>query len=62
MLRFFLSLLFCCCLSSGFSQNTSSVGFIIRNLGINVDGHFDSFTINTDLNNDDELSSISGEI
>lgn len=62
MLRFFLSLLFCCSLLSSFSQNTSSVEFVIRNVGIGVDGHFDVFSINTDLNNAGELLSVKGEI
>lgn len=62
MLRFYLSLLFCCSLSFGFSQNNSSIDFIIRNLGVNVDGHFNTFTIHADFDKEGKLLNIKGKI
>jgi polyisoprenoid-binding protein YceI len=51
--------LFC---NSGFGQNDSSIDFTIKNLGINVDGHFNTFTINTEFDTDNELTEISSKI
>lgn len=62
MLRFYLSLLFCCSLSFGFSQTNSSIDFIIRNLGVNVDGHFNTFTMNADFDKEGKLLNIKGKI
>ncbi len=62
MLRFYLSLFFCCSLSFGFSQANSSIDFIIRNLGVNVDGHFNTFTINADFDKEEKLLNIKGKI
>ena len=44
-----------------FSQ-TSSIDFVIKNLGINVDGYFNTFTITTTFDSDNSLKSVSGEI
>nr|WP_262899716.1 YceI family protein [Winogradskyella alexanderae] len=46
----------------GNAQTTSSIDFVIRNLGINVDGHFNIFEINTEFNTDGNLVSIYGKI
>tara|TARA_R110002049_G_scaffold308605_1_gene513120 strand:- start:5203 stop:5718 length:516 start_codon:yes stop_codon:yes gene_type:complete len=60
--RFLLFVLCFCYLSLGFSQNKSSIDFVIRNLGINVDGYFKAFTINANFNTQGELLSIKGKI
>ena len=63
MKHFLFSALFCCFVFIGFSQNTSSIDFVISNLGINVDGHFNSFSVVTKFNEANlELESISGSI
>ena len=46
----------------GTAQKTNSIDFVIRNLGINVDGHFNTFQINTTFNAKGELVSIYGKI
>ncbi len=56
------SILFCCFISFGFSQNTSSIDFVIKNLGINVDGHFNTFTVTADIDSKGNLKTISGKI
>jgi len=60
--RFLLFVIFCSCLSVGFSQNKSSIEFVIRNVGIGVDGHFNTFSIKTNFDNKGELLNIKGEI
>ena len=40
----------------------STIDFEIKNVGVTVDGHFNTFTINTELDPDKELQSISGKI
>jgi len=55
-------LLLCFCVSFGFSQNSSSVNFVIKNIGINVDGDFKTFTINTDFDTNGTLNSVAGKI
>ena len=62
MKRFLLFVIYFCCLSTGFSQSKSSIDFVIRNFGINVDGHFNTFNIETDFNNKGEIIDIKGEI
>ncbi len=62
MKRFFCYILLCFCVSFGFSQNSSSINFVIKNVGINVDGDFKTFTINTDFDTNGTLNSVSGEI
>lgn len=62
MHRFFLSLLCFCCLTLCFSQNTSQVNFVIRNLGINVNGHFKTVTITPYFNSNGTLLSIEGKV
>jgi len=62
MKRFFCYILLCFCVSFGFAQNNSSVNFVIKNVGINVDGDFKTFTINTDFDTNGTLNNISGEI
>jgi len=58
-------LLFVICfsyLSVGFSQSKSSIDFVIRNFGINVDGHFNTFNIETDFNAKGELIGVKSKI
>lgn len=63
MKHFLFSALLCCFVCIGFSQNTSSIDFVISNFGINVDGHFNSFSVVTKFNEaNSELESISGSI
>lgn len=62
MKGYLLSILFCCFISFGFSQNTSSIDFVIKNLGINVDGHFNTFTVTADIDSKGNLNTISGKI
>ena len=40
----------------------SSIDFIIKNLGINVDGHFNEFSIKLDFNDDGQLIDVSSNI
>jgi polyisoprenoid-binding protein YceI len=55
--------LVCWSVSIGFSQNASSINFVIKNLGINVDGHFNSFSVTTKFNEStSDLERISGSI
>lgn len=45
-----------------FAQQTSSINFVIRNVGINVDGHFNTFSVKTHYDASQNLKQISGEI
>jgi polyisoprenoid-binding protein YceI len=56
-------ILLCLCFNFalGFAQHTSGINFIIRNLGVGVDGHFESFTIQPYFEND-TLKTLSGSI
>lgn len=56
LLSILLIALSLCC----FAQN--SIDFEIRNLGINVDGHFGKFSVTTNFDDSNTLKSISGEI
>lgn len=62
MKRFLLFVICFCSLSLGFSQNKSSIQFVIRNVGIGVDGHFNTFNIETDFDNKGDLLNIKGDI
>ena len=63
MKRCLLYVLLFCSVSTGFSQNTSSINFVIKNLGVNVDGHFNTFSVSTKFSDSSsELESISGSI
>ena len=62
MKRHLVFIILCCSISFGFSQNTSSIDFVIKNLGINVDGYFNTFTIIVDIDTEGNLNSISGKI
>ena len=55
-------IVFCCSILSGFSQNNSSINFVIKSLGINVDGHFNTFTIKTDFDEEGNLTRLFGTI
>lgn len=44
------------------AQETSSIDFVIRNVGINVDGHFNSFSVTTNFDASNNLKKISGEV
>lgn len=45
-----------------FSQTESRIDFVIKNVGINVDGHFNEFNILGIFNPEGKLRSVSGEI
>lgn len=53
--------LFTIMLALGFAQK-SSIDFEIRNLGINVDGFFKTFTVTTKFDDSNNLEDFSGEI
>jgi len=50
------------CLSVFSFAQQSSIDFEIKNLGVTVDGHFNTFTINTAFSSDGTLTSILGKI
>lgn len=60
--RFLLFVICFCCLSVGYSQSKSSIDFVIRNVGINVDGHFETFNIETNFDATGKLLNIKGII
>ena len=62
MLRYLFSLVFISLFSLGFSQNVSKVDFVIKNLGINVDGHFKDFSIIAEFSSDGDLKRITSKI
>lgn len=63
MKRFLCVLFFSCFLITNYySQNKSSVDFTIKNLGINVDGHFNKLSIIAEFNLSSELESMSANI
>ena len=51
-----------CCFLFGFSQDTSRVEFVIRNIGIGVNGHFNKVLIDTKFDEDGHLLNIQGAI
>ena len=53
---------FVCLAFNVYAQNTSSIDFTIRNLAINVNGHFDTFSITTTFNALGQLEKLEGEI
>lgn len=62
-MKYSLFLITCfCCFSCGFSQDKSNVEFVIRNVGIGVDGHFNTFNIETKFDDAGRLLNIKGEI
>lgn len=58
--RLIFALLVCSC-TIGFAQK-SNVDFVIRNLGINVDGHFNTITITPSFDASNNLIKIEGTI
>ncbi|WP_299362966.1 YceI family protein [Winogradskyella sp.] len=62
MLRVFKVILFVVFTSFGYTQNTSSIDFIIKNLGLNVDGYFNTYDINVEFSPESELLNITGKI
>ncbi|MDG1730412.1 MAG: YceI family protein [Algibacter sp.] len=62
MKHFLFFLIYFCSLSLGFSQNVPSIDFVIRNVGIGVDGHFETFNIETDFDATGKLLQINGVI
>lgn len=63
MKRYLFYVLLCCYVSIGFSQNSSTITFVIKNLGVNVDGYFNSFSVTTTFNEStSELEHIDGSI
>jgi len=62
MFRFLVVTLFVVFTNFGYTQNTSSINFVIKNLGVNVDGHFNTFSIIVDFNSDKQLENVTGII
>jgi polyisoprenoid-binding protein YceI len=62
MLRYLFAWVFIAVFSLGCAQNTSSIDFVIRNFGISVDGHFNTFTVNATFNSVGLLENILAEI
>ncbi len=62
MKRYLFLIVLSCSILSGFAQNSSSINFIIKNIGINVDGHFNTFKITTDFDAEGNLNNIFGKI
>ena len=44
------------------AQERSNIDFVIRNVGINVDGHFNSFSVTTNFDASNNLKKISGDV
>ncbi|WP_178991546.1 YceI family protein [Winogradskyella schleiferi] len=58
-----LSFFILCFSITAVAQNTSSIDFKIKNFGINVDGHFNTFSITVEFDEaNSELESLSGTI
>jgi polyisoprenoid-binding protein YceI len=57
-------LILCLCLFSFGFANTqeSSIDFVVKNLGVNVDGHFNTFNIVAEISNEGQLKSITSSI
>ena len=62
MRRLISLITFMCFVIVAFSQNQPSIDFTIRNLGLNVEGHFDKFSVSTTFNTQKELTNLSSEI
>jgi polyisoprenoid-binding protein YceI len=62
MLRYLLLLVTFCWLVCGFTQTDASISFVIKNVGINVDGHFNTFEIKAVFDSAGNLSSVRGNI
>ncbi len=50
-----------CNLALGFAQDTSRIDFVIKNLGVGVDGHFETFSIQPRFE-EEQLKALSGTI
>ena len=61
MLRFIFLFLFLLCFGNAHTQD-SSIDFVIRNLGVNVDGHFNTFIIEAGFDEEVKLKSIASKI
>jgi polyisoprenoid-binding protein YceI len=57
-----LILLICLFCFGTVNAQDSSIDFIIKNLGINVDGQFNSFTISTNFDSEGKLTKLSSTI
>lgn len=62
MRRFFQIICICVLSSYAYSQDGSSIDFVIKNLGINVDGHFETFSIIATFNSNEQLTDVSATI
>lgn len=51
-----------CCMPFGMAQQTSSIDFVIKNVGISVDGHFNTFSISSKFDTANKLIDISGNV
>lgn len=61
MQRFIILFFVFFCLGNEYAQD-SSIDFVIRNVGINVDGHFNTFQIAASINKDGGLENITSTI
>lgn len=61
MQRLLIVILCMFCFGTANAQD-SSIDFIIKNLGVNVDGHFNEFTISADFDSDGKLNAITSTI
>ena len=62
MLRFIKVILLVVFTNLTYAQNTSSVDFVIKNLGVNVDGHFNTFSVIAIFDSENKLENITGVI
>ncbi|MEM9679054.1 MAG: YceI family protein [Bacteroidota bacterium] len=62
MKKYIIILVIQCLYSLGFAQGGSQIEFKIRNLGVNVDGYFGTFTINASFDNDRNLTDVNASI
>ena len=62
MLRLVQVLLFVAFSFFANTQDNASISFTIKNLGVNVDGHFNTFSINATFNSESDLISVFGKI
>jgi len=62
MKTYILQILAVFSISFGIAQQSSSINFVIRNVGVSVDGHFNTFTVKTSFDALNSLQKLSGEI
>ncbi|APY08403.1 hypothetical protein BWZ20_08880 [Winogradskyella sp. J14-2] len=57
----FITLFFICLYFIGYTQE-SSIDFVIKNVGVNVDGHFNTFAIQANISKEGRLERITSTI